>query len=53
MSAGFSNCRTEIQDFLLPNVPEKLITPVIKLGAVLEKTPLTYIAQSIFITAEK
>ena len=53
MAAGFSYCRTEIQDFLLPNVPEGLISPVIKLGAVLEKTPLTYIAQSIFITAEK
>lgn len=52
-AAGFSNCNTEIKDFLLPNVPDSLIQPVIKLGAILEKTPLTYIAQSVFITAEK
>ncbi len=53
MAAGFSNCKTEIRDFLLPNVPDKLISPVIKLGNIIEKTPLTYIAQSIFITADK
>jgi SAM-dependent methyltransferase len=51
--AGFLNCKTEIKDFLLPNIPDKLIRPVIKLGNILEKTPLTFIAQSIFITAEK
>lgn len=52
-AAGFSSCNTEIKDFLLPNVPANLIQPVIKMGAILEKTPLTYIAQSVFITAEK
>ena len=53
MTAGFSSCNTEVKDFLLPNIPEKLINPVIKLGNILEKTPLTFIAQSVFITAEK
>ncbi len=52
-TACFSKCKIEIRDFLLPNVPKALINPVIKLGNVLEKTPLTYIAQSIFISAEK
>lgn len=51
--AGFSFSKAEVKDFLLPNVPEKLITPVIKMGSILEKTPLTYFAQSIFITAIK
>ena len=52
-AANFSSSSTEIKDFLLPNIPEKLIKTVIKFGAVLEKTPFTYIAQSIFITATK
>jgi cyclopropane fatty-acyl-phospholipid synthase-like methyltransferase len=52
-AAGFSDYSVEIRDFLLPNVPESLINPVISLGNILEKTPLTYIAQSVFITAEK
>lgn len=51
--AGFSKVKIEIRDFLLPNTPTFLIKPVIAIGAVLEKTPLTYIAQSVFITAEK
>ena len=53
MAANFSTCNIEIKDFLLPNVPEKFINPVIKIGSVLEKTPVTLIAQSIFITADK
>ncbi len=52
-AAKFSNLHIEIKDFLLPNVPENLINSVIKMGNILEKTPLTYIAQSIFITAKK
>lgn len=52
-AAGYSKWKVEIRDFLLPNVPEFLIKPVISIGNVLEKTPLTYIAQSVFITAEK
>ncbi len=51
--ANFSNYKTEIKDFLLPNVPGILIKPVIKLGSLLEKTLLTNIAQSVFITAVK
>jgi 2-polyprenyl-3-methyl-5-hydroxy-6-metoxy-1,4-benzoquinol methylase len=51
--AHFSKSKIEIRDFLLPNVPTSLIKPVIALGNVLEKTPLTYIAQSVFITADK
>ena len=51
--ANFKNCKTEIKDFLLPNVPEKLINSVINVGSLLEKTPFTYFAQSIFITAIK
>jgi 2-polyprenyl-3-methyl-5-hydroxy-6-metoxy-1,4-benzoquinol methylase len=51
--AGFSKIKIEIRDFLLLNTPTFLIKPVIAIGAVLEKTPLTYIAQSVFITAEK
>ena len=52
-AAGFSESQTEIKDFLLPNIPESLIKSVIKIGNILEKTPLTCLAQSIFITAEK
>ncbi len=51
--AKFSSSSTEIKDFLLPNIPEKLIKTVIKIGSILEKTPFTYIAQSVFITATK
>ncbi len=51
--AGFSSCSAEIKDFLLPNIPEKLIKTVINVGSILEKTPFTYFAQSIFITAIK
>lgn len=52
-AAHFSKVQVEIRDFLLPNIPTSLIKPVIALGNVLEKTPLTYIAQSVFITADK
>lgn len=50
--AGYTNIQVEIKDFLLPNTPDSLIKPLIVLGDVLEKTPLTLIAQSLFITAE-
>jgi hypothetical protein len=53
LKAGFSNCKTEIRDFLLPNTPNLLIRPVIFLGGILEKTFFRKIAQSIFIVAEK
>jgi hypothetical protein len=51
-SAGFKNIQVEIKDFLLPNTSDRLIKPLIILGDILEKTPLTLIAQSLFITAE-
>ncbi|TAL61634.1 MAG: class I SAM-dependent methyltransferase [Bacteroidetes bacterium] len=51
--AKFSAYRTEIKDFLLPNIPNNLINFTIKLGNILEHTPLTYFAQSVFITAVK
>jgi SAM-dependent methyltransferase len=53
LEIGFKNCKTEIKDFLLPNTPRPLIKALIKLGNILEKTPLTIIAQSVFIVAEK
>jgi 2-polyprenyl-3-methyl-5-hydroxy-6-metoxy-1,4-benzoquinol methylase len=49
----YSSNSIEIRDFLLPNIPEKLINTTIKIGSILEKTPLTLIAQSLFITANK
>jgi 2-polyprenyl-3-methyl-5-hydroxy-6-metoxy-1,4-benzoquinol methylase len=51
-SAGFNKINVEIRDFLLPNTPAMLIKPLIALGNILEKTPITLIAQSIFLTAE-
>jgi len=50
--AGFSNIEVKIKDFLLPNIPDNLIGTTIKIGEILEKTALTVIAQSLFITAE-
>lgn len=52
-TSGFSDWNIEIRDFLLPNIPSSLIKPVIAIGNLLEKTPLTYIAQSVFIVAQK
>jgi 2-polyprenyl-3-methyl-5-hydroxy-6-metoxy-1,4-benzoquinol methylase len=49
----FSQYSIEIKDFLLPNVPTKLINPSIKIGGFLEKTPFRLFAQSLFITATK
>jgi|694.fasta_scaffold33687_4 2-polyprenyl-3-methyl-5-hydroxy-6-metoxy-1,4-benzoquinol methylase len=53
LNAGFSNCETIIKDFLLPNTPKIFINSLIKIGTFLEKTSLTYFAQSIFIEASK
>lgn len=53
IKAGFSDCKTEIRDFLLPNTPKLLIKPVIVLGRLLEKTFFRKIAQSIFIVGYK
>lgn len=52
--AGYSNIHVEFKDFLLPGIPDALITPSVVVGNVLEKTPLlNKVSQSIFITAGK
>lgn len=52
--AGFSGINVEYRDFLLPDTPQLLISPVIMAGAIAEKIPLIKcLSQSIFIQAEK
>ncbi len=51
--AGFKNIHVEYRDFLLPGVPDWAISPLIYLGAFLEKTPLRVISQSLGISANK
>jgi hypothetical protein len=52
--AGYSNIKVEYKDFLLPGIPDFLITPSVVIGDVLEKIPLVKnVSQSIFISAEK
>ena len=52
--AGYKNIKVEYKDFLLPGVPDFLITPSVVLGDVLEKIPLVKnVSQSIFISAVK
>jgi 2-polyprenyl-3-methyl-5-hydroxy-6-metoxy-1,4-benzoquinol methylase len=51
--AGFENIRVKYRDFLLPGIPACLIKPSITFGNFLEKTPLKFISQSIFISAQK
>lgn len=52
--AGYQNIQVEYKDFLLPGVPDFLITPSVVIGDVLEKIPLVKnVSQSIFITAGK
>ncbi len=52
--AGYKNIRVEYKDFLLPGIPDFLITPSIVIGDVLEKVPLiNKISQSLFISAGK
>ncbi len=50
--ANFQNIKVEYHDFLLPNTPDKLITLLCKTGDILEQTPLRYLTQSLFISAE-
>lgn len=52
-AAEFAEIKIVYKDFLLPGVPEMIITPSIILGDVLEKTPLKYLSQSILICAAK
>lgn len=52
--AGYNNIQVEYKDFLLPGIPDFLITPSVAIGNILEKTPVVNkVAQSIFIVAEK
>lgn len=50
---GFAIHELACRDFLLPNTPKMLIRPVIWLGAILERTPLSFLAQSIFLVASR
>lgn len=51
--AGYKNIHVDYKDFLLPGIPDFLITPSVVIGDVLEKIPLVKnVSQSIFITAE-
>ena len=51
-TAGFCQVRAITRDFLLPNTPARLISPVVKIGDYLEKVPVVRgCAQSIFLTA--
>ena len=51
---GFKNIQVDYKDFLLPGIPNFLITPSIWAGAILEKTPfVNKMAQSLFIRAMK
>jgi SAM-dependent methyltransferase len=48
--AGFTDVQVEYRDFLLPGIPEFLITPSIWLGMILEKAPgFNLLSQSLFI----
>jgi ubiquinone/menaquinone biosynthesis C-methylase UbiE len=51
---GYKDVKVEYRDFLLPGIPDFLITPSIVIGDVLEKLPMVNrVTQSIFITAVK
>jgi 2-polyprenyl-3-methyl-5-hydroxy-6-metoxy-1,4-benzoquinol methylase len=53
-AAGFRDITVEYRDFLLPGVPDWLIGPLVRIGAVAEQTPgLKHLAQSIFISASR
>jgi SAM-dependent methyltransferase len=51
-AAGFSDVSIEPRDFLLPNVPDRFIQPMISFGTVAERVPgLRAMAQSLFVSA--
>lgn len=50
-NAGFENIKIEYKDFLLPGIPDFLITPSIFAGDLLENTPLRFFSQSLGINA--
>ena len=52
--AGYGNIQVDYKDFLLPGIPDFLISPSVALGNVFEKIPLVKnVSQSIFISAVK
>jgi hypothetical protein len=52
--AGYSRSNVEYKDFLLPFIPDPLISTVCVVGDVIEKIPgLNRMTQSIFIVGEK
>jgi SAM-dependent methyltransferase len=52
LKAGYKDVKVEYKDFLLPGIPEVLITPSVKAGNLLEKIPFVKkVSQSIFISA--
>ncbi|MDB5283777.1 MAG: Methyltransferase type 12 [Bacteroidota bacterium] len=54
LKAGYKDIKVEYKDFLLPGIPDALITPSVVIGDVLEKIPvLKNVSQSIFISAKK
>lgn len=53
MDLGFTKTKIQFLDFLLPNTPNYLIQPTIKVGSFLESSSLTnWASQSIFIESE-
>ncbi|MFN8287767.1 MAG: methyltransferase domain-containing protein [Chitinophagales bacterium] len=53
-NTGYQNIKVEYKDFLLPGIPDFLITPSVVIGNVLEKIPgVKAVSQSIFISATK
>jgi 2-polyprenyl-3-methyl-5-hydroxy-6-metoxy-1,4-benzoquinol methylase len=51
--AGFENINVEYKDFLLPGVPDFMISPLVLAGNFLEKTPLRFLGQSLGIVGGK
>ena len=52
--AGFFNISVVPMDFLIPNTPGFLVSPLTSIGTLLEKIPgARHLAQSLFITATK
>jgi SAM-dependent methyltransferase len=49
-SAGFVDVEVEYRDFLIPGVPDWAIRPIVRAGALAERTPgARHLAQSLFI----
>jgi SAM-dependent methyltransferase len=50
--AGFQEIEIDYRDFLIPGVPDWAIQPLVRFGALAERTPgLKHLAQSLFISA--